>query len=103
MLTMISDYIVPVLVAFLLAAGVTIGVLLWKLDSADKTIVELNTQLGVVAAMSQQQEVKIVEAKKVEEKLKVVYQDKIKVVTEYVYDENKSDCDNAIDLMRNVF
>lgn len=100
---MISRYITAVL-GTLLAVSIlaNIGLGIWVyVGSKERT--KLETELGVVAGLSQQQEVKVVEAKQIEERIKVVTQDKIKVVKEYVYDNNKSDCDNAIDLMRTVF
>lgn len=63
----------------------------------------LNVELGVVAGLSQNQEVKVVESKVIEEKIHVVTADKLKIVKEYVYDENKSDCENGIAIMRRVF
>lgn len=64
---------------------------------------KLNVELGVVAGLSQNQEVKVVESKVIEEKIHVVTADKLKTVKEYVYDENKSDCENGIAIMRRVF
>ncbi len=63
----------------------------------------LNVELGVVAGLSQNQEVKVVESKVIEEKIHVVTAEKLKIVKEYVYDENKSDCENGIAIMRRVF
>lgn len=88
--------VIAMLVAIMIGGGFVINHLNGKLDIA-------NTNLGVVAAMSQQQEVKVVESKKIEERVQVVTQDKIKFVKEYVYDANKTDCANAIDSMRNTF
>lgn len=68
-----------------------------------REVEKLNVSLGVVAGLSQAQEVKIVELKVIEEKIKVVTNERIKEVREHVYDENKSECDNAIDSMRGVF
>lgn len=64
---------------------------------------KLETELGVVAGLSQQQEVRIVEAKQIEEKIKVVTQDRVIKVKEYVYDNNKSDCDNAASVLTTTF
>lgn len=66
-------------------------------------IEKLNIELGVVAGLSQNQEVKIVESKVIEEKIHVVTQDRLKTVKEYIVDENSSDCENGINLMRRVF
>lgn len=72
-------------------------------SSLSKEKSKLETELGVTAGLSQQQEIKVVEAKHTEEKIKVVTQDKIQVVKEYVYDNNKSDCDNAISVLTTAF
>lgn len=66
-------------------------------------IEKLNVELGVVAGLSQNQEVKIVESKVIEEKIKVITQDRLKTVKEYVIDENSSDCENGVNIMRSVF
>lgn len=64
---------------------------------------KLNVELGVVAGISQNQEVKVIESKVIEEKIHVVTAEKLKIVKEYIYDENKSDCENGIAIMRRVF
>lgn len=99
----IKTYALVIVGTLLGVALVSIVVLGWLLHSANKENVELTTKLRIVEAMGKQQEVKIVEAKQIEEKIQVVYRDKIKVVKEYVYDENKSDCANGIAVMRTVF
>ena len=77
---------------------------LWFSNSSkQKEINSLNVELGVVAGLSQNQEVKIVESKVIEEKIHVVTQDRLKTVKEYIIDENKSDFENGINLMRRVF
>ena len=103
MLAMINKYLVAILGTTVVGMGLVIGVLSWMLHSERAEVTRLTTELGTVAAMSKEQEVKVVESQKIEERIKVVAQDKIHVITEYVYDENKSDCDNAIDVMRTVF
>ena len=66
-------------------------------------IEKLNVELGVVAGLSQNQEVKIVESKVIEEKIHVVTQDRLKTIKEYVIDGNKTDAENGIAVMRRVF
>lgn len=103
MLNLLSKYLVAILGTLL---GVSLIVLLlgsWRMSVMQDTIDKQNVELGVVAAMSQVQDVRVVESKVIEEKIKVVTNEKLKVVKEYVYDENKTECDNAIDLMRTTF
>jgi len=66
-------------------------------------IEKMNVELGVVAGLSQNQEVKIVESKVIEEKIHVATQDRLKMAKEVVIDENKSDAQNGIAIMRTVF
>lgn len=103
MLSLASKYLLPVLVTVIAGLLVVVGLGYWKMSSMQETIDKQNVELGVVAAMSQVQEVKVVESRVIEEKLKVVTQDKIKVVTEYEYDENKSDCDNGAAIISTTF
>lgn len=95
MVAVMSKYLVAVLSTLVVLLLVVVALGYWKMSGMQDTIDKQNVELGVVAAMSQAQEVKIVESKQVEEKLKVVTQDKIQVIKEYVYDNNKSDCGNA--------
>ena len=95
MLSWISKYLVAILGTVVVTLLVVLVLGYWKMTSMQDTIDKQNVELGVVAAMSQAQEVKIVESKQIEEKVKVVTQDKIEYIERYPYDENKSDCDNA--------
>ena len=99
----LSKYIVAILgtISAMLFVAL-LGSLWWVSDITDKLEVA-NTSLGVVAAMSQQQEVKIVEADKIVKEIQWKTNDRIQVVKEYVYDVNKTDCANAIDSMRRTF
>lgn len=103
MLSLLSKYILPVLVTVIVMMAAVIGLGYWKMTGMQDTIDNQNVQLGVIAAMSQAQEVKIVESKQIEEKVKIVTQDKIQVIKEYVYDSNKSDCDNAAAILSSNF
>lgn len=94
---------ISILGTLLFVSIVSNALMYWSWTIVNDKNIKLETELGVVAAMSQAQEVKVVEAKKVEEKVKIVTQDKIKVVKEYVYDNNKSDCDNAINVLTGTF
>lgn len=62
-------------------------------------IEKLNIELGVVAGLSQHQEVRIVESKVIEDKIHVVTNERLKIQKEYVYDTNKSDCENGMDII----
>lgn len=99
----LKTYLIGILWSLLAVSLVTNGVQWWYSKGKQEEINNLNVQLGIVSGLSTQQEVKIVESQKIEEKLKVVTQDKIHVITEYVYDENKSDCDNAAIMLDGTF
>lgn len=93
-----------VILAVLLVVSITVNIaqaIVGYFQS--KKIEKLNVELGVVAGLSQNQEVKIVESKVIEEKIHVVTQDRLKMVKEYVIDENKSDAENGIAIMRRIF
>lgn len=92
--------ILAVLLVVSIAANIAQGVIGYFQSNK---IENLNVELGTVAGLSQNQEVKVVESKVIEEKIHVVTQDRLKTVKEYVIDENKSDCENGINLMRRVF
>lgn len=92
--------ILAVLLAVSIATNIAQGIVGYFQSNK---IEKLNVELGVVAGLSQNQEVKIVESKVIEEKIHVVTQDRIKMLKEIAIDENKSDCENGINLMRRVF
>lgn len=103
MLDWIKTYLIGIL-ATLLAVSIVSNAVLWFMNSSKQDeINKLNVELGVTAGLSQNQEVKVVESKVIEEKIHVVTAEKLKTVKEYVYDENKSDCENGIAIMRRVF
>lgn len=103
MLNWIKSYLIGML-ATLLAVSIAANTMLWFVNSSkQEDINKLNVELGVAAGLSQNQEVKVVESKVIEEKIHVVTNERIKEVKEYVYDENKSDCENGIAIMRRVF
>jgi hypothetical protein len=99
----LSKYIVAILATVasmlfiaLLGSSIWIYFLSGKLEVA-------NVNLGVASALSQQQEIKIVESDKIVKEIQWKTNDRIHTVKEYVYDANKTDCANAIDSMRNTF
>lgn len=99
----IKTYLIGILVT-LLIVSIGLNTVLWFSNSSKQNeINKLNVELGVTAGLSQNQEVKVVESKVIEEKIHVVTAEKLKTVKEYVYDENKSDCENGIAIMRRVF
>lgn len=103
MLDWIKTYLIGIL-ATLLAVSIVSNAVLWFMNSSKQDeINKLNVELGVTAGLSQNQEVKVVESKVIEEKIHVVTAEKLKTVKEYVYDENKSDCENGIAIMRRIF
>lgn len=99
----IKTYLIGILVT-LLIVSIGLNTVLWFSNSSKQNeINKLNVELGVTAGLSQNQEVKVVESKVIEEKIHVVTAEKLQTVKEYVYDENKSDCENGIAIMRRVF
>ncbi|MFY9141453.1 hypothetical protein [Sulfuricurvum sp.] len=99
----LKTYLIGILVTLLVVSIASNGALWYMNDSKQEEINKLNVNIGVTAALSQQQQVKVVESKVIEEKIHVITNDKLKTVKEYVYDQNKSDCDNGIAIMRGVF
>jgi len=99
----IKTYLIGILGTLLIVSIAANGMLWYMNDSKQDEINKLNVNIGVTAALSQQQEVKIVESKVIEEKIHIVTQEKLKPIKEYIYDANKSDCDNGIAIMRTVF
>lgn len=99
----IKTYLIGILATLIAVSIVSNGVLWFMNLSKQDEINKLNVELGVAAGLSQNQEVKVVESKVIEEKIHVVTAEKLKTVKEYVYDENKSDCENGIAIMRRVF
>ena len=90
--------ILSVLLAVSIATNITQGIVGYFQSNK---IEKLNVELGVVAGLSQNQEVKIVESKVIEEKIRLVTNERLKIQKEYVYDTNKSDCENGMDIISN--
>lgn len=103
MLNLLSKYVVVILGTLVSVLLIVSALGYWRMSMMQSTIDKQNVELGVVAAMSQAQDVRVVESKTIEEKIKVVTNEKLKVVKEYIYDNNKTECDNAINLMRSTF
>lgn len=103
MINYLKTNLIVILSTLLLVSAITNSVLLIVNHFNKNEIEKLNVQLGVVAGLSQNQKVKIVESKVIEEKIKVVTQDRLKMIKEYVPDENKSDCENGADIIRSTF
>lgn len=99
----LKTYLIGILATLLVVSVTSNGALWYMNDSKQDEINKLNVSVGVAAGLSAHQEVKIVESKVIEEKIKVVTNERILQTKEYVYDENKSDCDNGMALMRSVF
>lgn len=96
MLQSLKDDAIIVLTAILLLISVYAYILSGKLDKA-------NIALAVIDNASAEQVIKTVQVTKEIEVIKWKTKEKIKYVTEYVYDENKSDCNNGMDLLRSQF
>lgn len=99
----IKTYLIGILVTLLIVSITANGMLWYMNDSKQEEINKLNVNIGVTAALSQQQVVKIVESNKIVKDIQWKTNDRIKIVKEYIYDANKTDCANAIDAMRNTF
>lgn len=96
----IKTYLIGIL-ATLLVVAIASNAVLWYMNSSKQDKIDnLNVSLGVASGLSQHQEVRVVESKVIEEKIKVVTNEKIIKVKEYVYDENKSDSENGIAIIR---
>lgn len=102
-ITWVKNAALQILVILLILSIASNGILWWMNSVKQKEINKLNVNIGVASGLSQNQEVRIIESKVIEEKIKFVTQERIKEVKEYVYDTNKSECDNAISSMRLVF
>jgi hypothetical protein len=90
------------ILAILLVLSLTSNGILWFMNySRQEEINKLNVNIGVTSGLSQNQEVRVIESKRIEEKIHVVTNEKLKIVKEYVYDTNKSDCENGMGIIRN--
>jgi len=90
------------ILAILLVLSLTSNAILWFINSSkQEEINKLNVNIGVASGLSQNQEVRVVESKVIEEKIRLVTNEKLKIVKEYVYDTNKSDCENGMDIISN--
>lgn len=96
MFSQLKTYIIVTIAALFAALSIYAYILSVRLDTAKE-------RLAVFENNSVQQKIKIVEVEKKIETIKWKTQEKIKYITEYIYDENKSDCNNAIDLLRANF
>lgn len=104
---MIFDTLKTYAIAILSTIAVFLLVLLllasWYAYSIRKELSKTKEQLAIIENASHQQEAKIVETQKVIEVVKWKTQKQIERIYEYVPDNNKSDCDNGIELLRSQF
>lgn len=103
MKNLLSKYLVQILA---IALGVVTGLLivLWFVyDDVSTELKHANAKLAVVDNNSAVQEEKIKVVTKEVEVIKWKTKEKLRYVMEYSYDENKSECCNGIDSMRNTF
>lgn len=89
-------YIIVTISALFASISIYAYILSVRLDTA-------NAQLAIVNNDSAQQKIKVVEVEKKVEVIKWKTKERIQYVYQYQYDNNKSDCDNAIDLLRSNF
>jgi hypothetical protein len=57
---------------------------------------------GQIDSVINVQEVKVEYIEKIIEKENIIYKDKIKYIKEYIYNDNKTKCENAISLIRST-
>ena len=100
----IKDYLFAGIVVMLLAY---VGVLKYDIAQLEADNLALNNQIvsftAVVNATQKEAEVKVVEVEKEVEVIKWKTDTKIKTIKEYVYDQNQSDCANAMAFARSYF
>ena len=78
---------------------VFIGILYILLLSVKGTLLECKNAYEISNAI---QEIKVQYITEYIDKEKVIYKDKIKVIKEYVYDGNKTECENALNVIRST-
>lgn len=104
---MIFDTLKTYAIAILSTIAIFLLVLLllasWYAYSLRGEIYQTKEQLAIIENASHQQEVKIIETQKAIKVVKWKTQKQIERIYEYVPDENKSDCDNGITLLRSQF
>jgi len=76
---------------------------LWYAKTLRSDIQSAKEQLAIVGNYSEQQKVKTVEVEKKVKEIQYKTQTKVQYVTTFIYDQNKSDCDNAMDVLRSTF
>ena len=100
----IKEYVVG---AMVLVVGLYVGMLKLEVSGLKAENKELNDKIVAIEAVSKQAqkeaEVKAVEVVKEVEVVKKETEYKMKKTKEYVRDENKSDCTNAMDFARSYF
>jgi len=100
----IKDYLFAGVVVALLAY---VGILKYSIADLEADNLALNKQVvsftAVVNASQKEAEVKVVEVIKEVEVIKWKTDTKIKTIKEYVYDQNQSDCANALSFARSFF
>jgi len=95
------NHIIAILTAFLVLA---MSLYIWKLESENKALsVQIAGYNAVIDSNNAEMRAKANEANKTITEIKYRTQIKIEKIKEYVYDENKSECDNAIQSMRLTF
>ena len=92
----IRVYIITLLIALFASMSIYAYILSVRLDNA-------NMRLAVIENDSEQHKVKIVEVEKKIDVIKWKVKEDIRYVYTYEYDDNKSSCANAIDLIRDNF
>lgn len=103
LLKLIQPYLNLILGGIIVALLTLSGVLGWysyhlrgKLDTAQG-------QIQIVNHVSEVQKIKTVQIEKRIPVIRTQIKENLQIVKEYVYDNNKSECCNAIDSMRRVF
>lgn len=96
-----------VITGVVIAATLYVGMLKLEIHGLKAENKELNDRMVAIETLSKEAqreaEVKVVEVVKEVEVVKKETEYKIKKIKEYVRDENKSDCSNAMDFARSYF
>lgn len=95
-----KNALLQILAIMLVLSLVSNGILWFINSSKQEEINKLNVNIGVATGLSQNQEVRIVESKVIEDRIHVVTNERLKIQKEYIYDTNKSDCENGISIIR---
>ena len=76
---------------------------LWYAKMLRSDLQTAKEKLAIIDNHSEQQKVKTVEVEKKVKEIQYKTQTKVRYVTTFIYDQNKSNCDNAMGVLRATF